>query len=252
MIYKALIIDDEEPARLRMRHLLAVYQDKISIAGEAANGIEAVEKIENLQPDIIFLDIQMPGLNGFEVLEKLTFSPIVIFTTAYDQYALKAFETTSVDYLLKPIDPVRFAQTIEKLEKLSNPFKIESFRRMFGSGMWEKPKEEQTTFTIRIGDKFQLLRLKNILYFEAKDKYVSIFTDEGKEHLTEQTLKTLEEKLPANFIRIHRGIIVNKLFVNEIQKYFQGKYCFKLQSKEKISLVSGSSYSEIIKQTFKL
>jgi two-component system, LytTR family, response regulator len=114
-----LIIDDEAPARMRLRRLLAAHNATVSIIGEATNGLEALELINTLKPEVVFLDIQMPGMDGFEVLRKVTHLPVVVFITAFDQYALKAFETNSIDYLLKPVEAERLAQTIDKIERLT-------------------------------------------------------------------------------------------------------------------------------------
>src|SRR5659263_72955 len=116
--YRTLIADDEQPARDRLKKLLAEHADKVELIGEANNGLECLEMIDNLKPDLLFLDIQMPGLNGFEVLQQTGYSPIVIFCTGYDEYALKAFETNNIDYIVKPVKADRIKKSIEKLDSL--------------------------------------------------------------------------------------------------------------------------------------
>ena len=246
-IYTALIIDDEAPARLRLRRLLSEHAATIKIIDEAADGNEASQKIEALKPDIIFLDIQMPGLNGFEVLQQVNHIPIVIFTTAYDQYALKAFETNSVDYLLKPIEPERLQQAICKLERLNNGTSKEQIQKIIDFANQLKPRKEITSFPVKTGDTIHLVRTTEIAYLEAKDKYVTIHTLEGKEFLTDVSLKMMEEKLPDNFLRVHRAFILNKGIISEIHKYFQGRFVFLLNDKKRTKIASGSGYSDAIK-----
>jgi two-component system LytT family response regulator len=245
--YTALIIDDEAPACIRLRRLLAEHAETIKILDEAADGNEALQKIEALKPDVIFLDIQMSGMDGFEVLQKISHTPIVIFTTAYDQYALKAYETNSVDYLLKPIEPERLRLAICKLERLSNGTSKEQIQKIIDFANQLKPRKEISSFPVKTGDTIHLVRTTEIAYLEAKDKYVTIHTLDGKEFLTDVSLKVMEEKLPGNFLRIHRAFIVNKSMVYEIRKYFQGRFIFLLNDKDRTKITSGSGYSDVIK-----
>ena len=172
----------------------------------------------------MFLDIQMPGLNGFEVLQQVTHLPVVVFTTAFDQYALKAFETNSVDYLLKPIEAGRLAQTISKVIRLSVKPDKGQIDKFIELAKQLKPKKEVTAFPVKVGDTIHLVRLGEVAYMEAKDKYVTLHTLVGKEYLTDLSLKTMEEKLPANFVRIHRAFTINQDHLLEISKYFQGRF----------------------------
>jgi two-component system LytT family response regulator len=247
--YTTLIIDDEEPARIRLRRLLAEYNATINIIDEAVDGIEALKKIGTLKPDLIFLDIQMPGLDGFEVLEKIAHLPIIIFTTAFDQYALKAFKTNSVDYLLKPIEPEHLQQAICKLERLNNTVRGEHIRKIIEYAHQIKPRKEISSFPVKTGDTIHLVRVSEVAYLEAKDKYVTIHTIDNKEYVSDVSLKVMEEKLPGNFLRVHRAIIVNKSSIVEIHKYFQGKFVFILSDKNNTKVTSGSSFSDIIKDT---
>jgi len=247
--YTALIIDDEAPARLRLRRLLAEHAATIQIIDEANDGNEALHKIEALKPDIVFLDIQMPGLDGFEVLSKITHIPIVIFITAFDQYALKAFESNSVDYLLKPIESERLKQAIHKMERLNGGTNKENIQRIIDIANQLKPRREITSLPVKTGDIIHLVRTTEIAYLEAKDKYVTIHTIEGKEFLTDVSLKVMEEKLPDNFLRVHRALIVNKTIISEIRKYFQGRFVFLLNDKARTKIVSGSGYCDSIKNT---
>lgn len=245
-----IIIDDEAPARTRLRRLLAAHKDTISVVGEATNGFEARELIDTLKPDVVFLDIQMPGLNGFEVLFQVTHLPVVVFTTAFDQYALKAFETNSVDYLVKPIEADRLAQTIAKIERLTVKTDKGQIARFIEFAEQLKPKKEVTAFPVKSGDTIHLIRLGEIVYMEAKDKYVTLHTLNGKEYLTDVSLKTMEAKLPANFIRVHRAFTINKDHLLEISKYFQGCFILKMNDRMNTKITSGSTYTDSIKTEF--
>jgi two-component system, LytTR family, response regulator len=243
----AILIDDEYPARIRLRRLLKEYETTITIVDEAADGNEALQKIDALRPDVIFLDIQMPGMDGFEVLQKVSHMPIVIFTTAYDQYALKAFETNSVDYLLKPIEPERLQQAIDKLGRFSNATSREQIQKIIEFANQINPRKEISSFPIKSGDTIHLVRTGEIAYFEAKDKYITIHTLEGKEFLTDVSLKTMEDKLPANFLRVHRALIVNKSILAEIRKYYQNRFVLLLNDKMRTKVISGSGYADSIR-----
>lgn len=245
-MYKTIVIDDEQLARQRIKRLLKEY-DEIEIIAEAENGAEGLLLIEQHQPDLIFLDIEMPVLNGFEMLAKLTHQPKVVFTTAYDQYAIKAFEEGSIDYLLKPVELERLDKTIKKL-KQSNlaPAQIpleELIRQING-------KKAIKTLTVKIGDKILLIKLSDIVHIEAEDKYVFLHTVDGKKHLTDFTLSTLEEKLPEEFLRIHRSDIINTDFIKEIRKGFNGALIFVLNNPTETRVTSSRSNSETLRIKF--
>ena len=176
-----ILIDDEKLAVSRLKRLLTEYGDTIEIIGEAHNGIEGLETIERLKPELIFLDIEMPGMNGFEMLSNLSFSPLVVFATAYDEYAIRAFEENSIDYLLKPIEKERLEITIQKLKK-NKTHPILGFDNVQLLKILEqiKPKKEMVSISVKTGDKILLLRLEDISYFEAEDKYIFLNTKDGK------------------------------------------------------------------------
>lgn len=247
-MFKTLIIDDEPLARSRLRRLLAAYTDAIVIIGEAANGEEGAELINLLKPDVIFLDIEMPMLNGFEMLGKLEFHPIVIFATAYDQYAIRAFEENSIDYLLKPIEADRLAKTIRKLQKnvIKNDF--EAIRQL----AFNEPAKKATTLSLQIGERFVLIKIADINYVEADEKYVFIYTNDHKKYITDFTLKALEEKLGEDFMRIHRSIIINNNQVAEIRRSFNGAFVFIMKGAQEIRLKSSRSYANEIRKAFEI
>lgn len=245
-MWKTIIIDDEQLARQRIKRLLKEY-DEIEIIDEAENGEEGLEKIESLRPDLIFLDIEMPILNGFEMLAKLKHQPKVVFTTAYDQYAIKAFEEGSIDYLLKPIEIERLDKTIKKLKQTNLvPAQIpldDLLRQIQG-------KKAVKTITIKLGDKILLIKVNEIVHIQAEDKYVFLHTVDGKKHLTDFTLSTLEAKLSDEFLRIHRSDIINTDYIKEIRKGFNGALVFLLNNTTETKVTSSRSNSEMLRERF--
>jgi two-component system LytT family response regulator len=251
-LFKAMVIDDEPAARRLMKNLLQEYKDVVEVIAEANSGKEAIQKIEKLKPDLIFLDIQMPDLTGFEVLEQLNEKPNIIFTTAYEQYAIKAFETFSIDYLLKPIKEERLQQSIEKLKqfgRLNHSININGLQEIIRQ--FQSPKKA-TALPIKTGDRIILLRYENISYLEAQDKYVFVFTIDGQKFLTDQSLTTLSEKLPSPFCRIHRSYIINKEKIKEMHRHFSGRYLFIMDDKAATRLTSGRTYHDIFRSEFGL
>ncbi|RDB04230.1 LytR/AlgR family response regulator transcription factor [Runella aurantiaca] len=255
--FKTLLIDDEPLARARLRRLLNKFEATFEIIGEAANGAEGLTLVEELQPDVIFLDIEMPLMNGFEMLSQLTFMPMVIFATAYDQYAIRAFEENSIDYLLKPIENDRLEKTVEKLKKRMASPQEETTQNAFNSSLLQiieqfKPKKDLHTISVKFADKILLIPLDEISYFEAEDKYVFLATKEGYKYLTSYTVATLEEKLPDHFTRVSRSAILNSRHVREIQKHFDGKFILVLNDKKGSKITSGQSFAENVRRLFEL
>jgi two-component system LytT family response regulator len=227
---KALIIDDERLARVELKRLLEPHKE-ISIAGEAVNADDAIKKIDELKPDLIFLDIQMPGKTGFELLEELDSVPEVIFTTAYDEYALKAFEYNAMDYLLKPIEPKRLDETIKKL---ISKFKIASV-----PGDSEMPSSILTELDqvfVKDGERCWFVKLNNVRLFESEGNYVRIFFDDNKP-LILRTLNYLEERLdPKTFFRASRKHIVNLKWIENIEPWLNGGLLVKLKGGNKVEV----------------
>ncbi len=251
-VYKALVVDDEPAARRLMKNLLADHPQDVQVIGEAGNGEEAIAQIESLQPDLVFLDIQMPDMTGFEVLEKLRYKPNIIFTTAYEQYAIKAFENFSVDYLLKPIKEERLQQAIQKLKlfgKLNQTIDMGGLQEIIRQ-LQAPPK--MTALPIKTGDRISLVRFENIVYLEAQDKYVFIYTIDGQKHLTDQSLSQLQEKLPGQFYRIQKSYIINKDRIREMHRHFNSRYLFIMDDKAGTRLTSGRTYHDEIRTEFGL
>jgi len=245
--WKTLIIDDEQLARQRLIRLLMPY-NHIEIIGEGLNGQDGLEKIEKLKPELIFLDIEMPVFNGFEMLSKLKHQPKIVFTTAYDQYAIKAFEEGSIDYLLKPVETDRLEKTIKRLQELQR--QSVDYSSLEGLIKQMQVKKDIKTLTVKIGDKILLIKLDSIIYIDAEDKYVFLHTADGKKHLTDFTIGSLEEKLPEQFVRIHRGSIINSDHIKEIRKTFNGAFVFVMNNNENTRLTSSRSNGEVLRERF--
>ena len=225
---KALLIDDERLARVELKRLLTPFKE-IDIIGEAVNADDAISKINDLSPDLIFLDIQMPGKNGFEMLEELDSVPTVIFTTAYDEYALKAFEYSALDYLLKPIEPKRLEEAIKKV--LSSN-KQESKKETVSSNTL---KEDDQVF-VKDGDKCWFVRLSTVKLFESEGNYVRLYFDENKP-LILKTLNYLDERLDnKTFFRANRKHIINLKWVDNIEPWLNGGLLVKLKGGNKIEV----------------
>jgi two-component system LytT family response regulator len=223
---KAIIIDDEPLARMLVKEYL-IQHPNIELLAEAEDGFDGVKKINELKPDVIFLDIQMPKLNGFELLELLQHYPKVIFTTAFDEYALKAFENNAIDYLLKPFSEERFNQAIAKLQNntVSAEEKINHL-----SSFTPKYEEESSRIVIKNGSEIQIIPTKDVDFIEAYDDYVKIYIGE-KYQLKKKTLsyyeKVLEEK---QFIRIHRSFLLNIAKLTRIESFEKNSYIAILSS----------------------
>ncbi len=236
---RAIIADDESLARNVIRKYLTAFP-KIKIVAECENGLVALNKINELDPDLIFLDIQMPDLDGFSMLNELTHTPLIIFTTAFNQYAIKAFEKDAVDYLIKPFDRDRFAQAIKKVteQKYSPAFlenKINTLQDSINK-MLTTDKKFTTRIVIKVKESYSFLNVQDIIWFEAYSDYVKIHTKE-KYYLKNISLNELEIKLnPQTFIRIHRSTIVNIVYIKEMKPYFNGEYHLHLTNGEKLKL----------------
>ena len=208
---KAIVIDDSRLARNELKRLLKEF-DNVQISGEASNDMEAIEKIENEKPDLIFLDIQMPGKDGFELLEELDYIPEVIFTTAYDEYAIKAFEFNALDYLLKPIQKDRLAGALSKIrEKQERESEI--------SG--ERMTSTDQVF-VKDGDKCWFVQLSDVRLFEVEGNYTKLYFDDQRPMIP-RTLNYLETRLdPKRFFRANRQQIINLNWIERIEPWFSG------------------------------
>jgi two-component system LytT family response regulator len=201
------IVDDEELARAVVREYLTAMPD-VDIVAECANGFEAVKAVSELQPDVLLLDVQMPKLNGFEVLELVGRDVAVVFLTAYDQYAIRAFEVHAVDYLLKPFAAERLAAAIDRVRERLGRGDTVPVHQLAADGQPPSPGYTRRVL-VRDGPRVHVLAVEKIDYVQAQDDYIC-FRCEGKEYLKEQTLGELETSLdPARFVRIHRSYVLN-------------------------------------------
>lgn len=248
---RTVIVDDEIMARNRIRHLLLEESD-IEVVGEAGSGPEALALIRSLRPELVFLDIQMPGLDGFQVLAALEREclPAVIFVTAYDQYALKAFAAHALDYLLKPFDNERFREALTHTRRLLRQGRAEKVDEALLS-LYRTLQEEKAgkrKLAVREGDRILLLDPGEIEWLEADGKFVKLHIG-AKVHAVRETLNHLEEKLPAGrFVRIHRSYIVRRDAVQMLEQWFHGDMMAVLKSGAK--LVVSRSYRERLKEMF--
>lgn len=252
IIYKTIIADDEYPARHRLITILESFPE-IQIIGDSDNGDSTVKLINELEPDLLFLDIEMPLLNGFEVLKKVKHFPLVIFCTAYDEFALKAFETNAIDYIVKPVKEERVKLSLEKLATLKEPLiKKDQVLKFLEDYLAQPNKKKVTSIPVKLGERMLLIKIADISYFCAEEKYVTIFTAGGEKYLTDYTLKYLEEKLDEDFIRVHRSLLINSGHILEFKKYFGGKFVIRMNNKMQSRLITGRNYQDNVRQLFSI
>ncbi len=227
---RAIIIDDERLARAELRKLLQEFPE-VEVIDEAANAEEGISKIDSLRPDLIFLDIQMPGRTGFDMLADLERAPQVIFTTAYDEFALKAFEVNALDYLLKPVEPKRLADAIQKLHLSETK---ES--RPVGESVNNSILTEDDQVFVKDGERCWFVKLSDIRLFESVGNYAKVFFGSNKP-LILKSLNALEERLDEKtFFRANRKHIVNLRMIEKIEPYFNGGLLLELKGGEKIEV----------------
>lgn len=240
---KTLIIEDEQPARELMKKYLQPHNE-IELVGESDNGFDGLKAIKELQPDLVFLDIQLPKLTGFEMLELMEHKPMIVFATAYDEYAIKAFEMNAVDYLLKPYSKERFDAAIEKVMerfRLGNQ-KTTAIDKVM-EVMNEKP-EIIDRVVVKASHKIKVIPVTEIIYLESQDDYVMIYTREAR-FLKEKTMKFFESHLdPSVFLRIHRSYMVRIDAIKHLEHYDKESYIAILHNGAKIK-VSQSGYKNL-------
>jgi two-component system LytT family response regulator len=235
---KAVLIDDEPLARSIVAEYLQAYPE-IEIVRECNDGFEGVKAINEFKPELIFLDIQMPKLNGFEMLEVIDHLPSVIFTTAFDEYAMKAFDANAVDYLLKPFSKERFDKAIQKW---LNHHSTNSTEQLMNAPM--KHPEEQNRIAVKFANNISIIPASDIFYIEAYDDYVKIFTEKDY-FLKKKTMNYFEQTLnPKDFLRVHRSFIVRLQHITRVEPYEKGSHVALLKNGKKIPL-SRSGYSRL-------
>lgn len=226
---KALIIDDERLARNELKKMLQDFPS-VEVIGEAANANEGLDKIESLNPDLIFLDIQMPGKTGFDMLTELERTPKVIFTTAYDEFALKAFEVNALDYLMKPVEPKRLADALQKLQQAEEKelAALASLNRTMLS--------ENDQVFVKDGERCWFVKLVEVRLFESVGNYAKVFFGTNKP-LILKSLNALEDRLDERiFFRANRKHIVNLRMIEKVEPYFNGGLLLDLRGGEKIEV----------------
>jgi two-component system, LytTR family, response regulator len=224
---KVLIVDDERLARQELKSLISSFPG-IEIAGECGDAVSAIEMIHQVKPDVVFLDIQMPGKNGFELLEEISFVPEVVFVTAHDEYAIRAFEVSALDYLLKPVQPARLSDTIKKLNARIQEVK----------GITEKPNVlgESDQVFVKDGEKCWFVKLGDVRLFESEGNYVRIYFNNYKP-LILRSLNYLDERLSTKvFFRASRKHIINLHWVEGIENWFNGGLLVKLKGGEQVEI----------------
>jgi two-component system, LytTR family, response regulator len=228
-MHKAIIIDDERLARNELKKMLLDFP-QIEVIDEAANADEGIEKIDALNPDLIFLDIQMPGKTGFDMLQELDKAPHVIFTTAYDEYALKAFEVNALDYVMKPIEPKRLADALQKLILAEE--KELAAQQAMNRGMLT----ENDQVFVKDGERCWFVKLSEVRLFESVGNYAKVFFA-GNKPLILKSLNALEERLDEKtFFRANRKHIVNMRMIEKIEPYFNGGLLLEILGGEKVEV----------------
>ena len=239
---KSLIVDDEASARSRLARLLAAHPE-IEIAGEASDGLQALERIEELHPELVFLDVQMPGLNGFQVLRQIPDGvpyPLVVFVTGYDKHAMEAFEANALAYLLKPVETDRLATVVERAAKLCAPEERQAHAHLTHS----------TPLTQVVGrkrDRFILLNPADIQYFTTEDGLIKAKTA-GDSYLVNYQLAELEAGLPETFFRARRSVLVNLGKIKEIRPYFKSSFLLVLNDAAATEIPVAGRQAKLLRQ----
>jgi len=236
--YNALIVDDERLARQDLKDLLKDFEN-IHIIGEADSVAAAINSIEELQPDVIFLDIQMPGESGFELLEKTKVTAKIIFVTAYDEYAIRAFEINALDYLLKPVSPDRLRRAIERIENqedidLAKMKRLTNIDHLF----------------LMFNNQYKFIPIKSVVCITAAGDYSELFLCDGHKGLVQKSMKEWDDRLPENFCRIHRSSIINLEYVERLEEWFNYSYQVYLRG-IKEPVVMSRRYAAKLKENLK-
>lgn len=240
---KAIIIDDEPLARDMIKEYLKAYPF-IQLAGECADGFEGIKAISQHQPDLIFLDVQMPKINGFEMLELLSPTPAVIFTTAFDEYAIKAFETHAIDYLLKPFSKERFDKAVQKWKQHHTPEAKPPVLKELEEETLAISPEQHKRIVVKTGNNIRIIPMQEIEYLQADDDYVKIHIKDSS-FLKKKTISYYEKVMdPSQFVRVHRSYIVQVQQVTRIEPYEKDGHIAILKSGEKIP-ISKTGYPKL-------
>jgi two-component system LytT family response regulator len=251
MTMRAVIVDDEPLARTRLKRLLAAHP-AIEVAGEAGDGETACVVIEATAPDLLFLDVQMPGLSGFDVLTRLRARPRVIFVTAHDEFAVRAFEEQAIDYLLKPVEPARLDRALARVtgaEAAGARIEEERLARLIDAV--ERRSAAPRRIAVRRGPKVMLIEPAAILFCRAEDKYTVLYTADG-EHILDRTIEDLEQSLDsAAFVRIHRSVLVNLAVVRDLTVVDGGRFVVTLNDQPSTTLYASRAGARLLRDKLK-
>lgn len=247
----AYLLDDERLAIERLTRMLGA-DARVRIVGSGCDPEASLAEIDNLLPDLLFLDIQMPELDGFEMLRRLTHQPLVIFTTAYDQYALQAFETNSIAYLLKPVEAAKLTQALNKVEAVGGGRQsapdIAKLLAQIATRLNPTASAYPERISSKTGDRTEFIDLSRITHFYAEDK-LSFAATELKNYIIDQTIAELEAKLdPARFFRVHRSTLVNLAYVAELYTYFGGRLTIRLKDAKKTELTASKDRARELRE----
>jgi len=242
---RAFVVDDEPLAVKRLARMLE-ETGRVAVAGTSTDPVDALATLTEKPPDVLFLDIQMPGMTGFEMLGMLDPQPLTVFTTAYDQYALQAFEVNSIDYLLKPVEERHLARALDKIERLraaysgATPAEAPEWKSILAqlaeAMRHRQPDEYPERITSRLGERIHILELAQVTHFFAQDKLTYAAT-EDKNYVVDHTVSDLEQRLdPKHFCRIHRGTLVNLAWAKELDAWFAGRALLRLKDARSTAL----------------
>jgi two-component system LytT family response regulator len=249
---RAFLVDDEPLALKRLRRMLAAT-GRVEITGESSDPEQAIHAIESASPDVLFLDIEMPGLTGFQMLERLTPQPLVVFTTAYGRYALEAFDVNSIAYLLKPVEAAQLERALDKIERLRvgaepRPEIRELLDRVTALAGSSARSQYPDRVASRIGERIEFVELDRITHFFASDKLTYAATP-AKNYVVDNTIQDLEQKLdPRKFIRIHRATLLNVDYIRELHTWFAGRMLVRLKDEKRTELSVSRDRVRVLKE----
>lgn len=236
---RAYLVDDEPLALRRLERLIA-EDGRLAVAGSTSDPVEALERIPEAAPDVLFLDVQMPEIDGFSLIARLREPYLIIFTTAYDQYALQAFEVNSIDYLLKPVEAPQLARAVSKLERIQGGATprpdLSALLRQMSAALEGRRHDEPERIASRTGDRVHFIELSRISHFYAEDKLTYAATNE-KNWVIDRTITEIEQRLdPARFVRVHRATLVNLRFIDELYPWFGGRMMLRLKDAKRTEI----------------
>lgn len=246
MNYRTVVVDDDENARVRLKRMLQEIAAPCELVGEASDGFEAIQVINHVKPDLVLLDIEMPGMNGIDVLRYCPNDPYIIFTTAHSDFAVRAFETNAISYLLKPIGCEELTKSIIKLKNISRR-RVEDIRESIGNLNIAKDQATLQVLAVKTGDNIKLLSLERIVCIKAEGKYTIVYTSE-KSYVSNFSISEMEERLNApQFVRVHRSFIVNLKYVVELNKLVDKKFRIILSTPIKEDIIVSKNYYDLLK-----